>query len=919
MRIKQVLMTILMALMIILVLPNKVYAENQSTDSSTEEVEENLKWKLEDSDEDGFDDTLVVYGNSDMSNYVNDSDYPWNPYASSIVNIIVKDDVRAIGEDAFREFYNLENVTLGKNVMKIDMSAFEKCKKLSSITISENVKTIGWYAFKDCTSLTEVNLSDSVTDIGKQAFMNCTSLSKIKMSKNLEIIEDRAFYECQKLKNMHSIFLPKTLKKIGNEAFFRMSGRSIFFVISRVHYPGTKSDWVKIEGSSAREPYGDTLSELVHYVAHHEQKAATCTKSGFEEYWTCNKCGKTAFSDIECTQELDAVPKIPALGHDLDKGVVSEEANCIEEGKITYSCQREGCDYTEIQSIPKNQKHVYKDASYEWSNDNSECTASQVCSLCGYKNIETVKTEKKIIVPATCTQSGKAHCTALFQSSGFQTQEKDISVPKLEHKNTEVKYSKDATCENSGYTGDVYCKDCGKFLAEGTIIKAKGHIWDDGVVKKESTCIEQGEKLYTCFRCNATKIEKIAPTNHNWNDKETIDLKATCETSGRKSIHCNVCNEIKDGSQVIIPALGHNWSSGIIEKKATCTENGTQRVTCLRCGKVKEEVLSPTGHTEVVDKAVDPTCTKEGKTEGKHCSVCNKVLKEQRVMPAKGHSFTNWTTTKSPNCTDKGSKQRSCKVCGYTETEEMNANGHDWKSDYTVDVEPTCTTEGSKSIHCKNCDAVKDSKSIVALGHSYAEEIIKATITKNGKVVTRCQKCGEISTETPIPYPKKIVLSKTALVYNGMVQKSKYIVVGADGKSIPATNYSVVYSKDCKNVGKYTATITFKGNYEGTVSKTFIINPKGTVLKSLTAGVKKITVKWIKQTAQTAGYQIQYSTSSKFAKPKTVTITKNTSTSKAVTKLAGKKKYYVRIRTYKKVSGKNYYSAWSKSKTVKTK
>lgn len=79
MRIKQVLMTILMALMIILVLPNKVYAENQSTDSSTEEVEENLKWKLEDSDEDGFDDTLVVYGNSDMSNYVSASDYPWNP------------------------------------------------------------------------------------------------------------------------------------------------------------------------------------------------------------------------------------------------------------------------------------------------------------------------------------------------------------------------------------------------------------------------------------------------------------------------------------------------------------------------------------------------------------------------------------------------------------------------------------------------------------------------------------------------------------------------------------------------------------------------------------------------------------------------------------------------------------------------
>ena len=660
-----------------------------------------------------------------------------------------------------------------------------------------------------------------------------------------------------------------------------MSGRSIFFVISRVHYPGTKSDWEKIEGSDAREPYGDTLNELVHYVAHHEQKAATCMKTGFEEYWTCNECGKTAFSDIECTQEMDAVPKIPALGHDLDKGVVSKEANCIEEGKIIYSCQREGCDYTETQTIPKNQKHVYKVASYVWSDDNSECTATQVCSLCDYKDIETVKTEKKIVVPATCIQSGKVHYTAVFQKSGFQIQEKDINVPQLEHKNTEVKYSKNPTCENSGYTGDIYCKDCGKFLAEGTVIKAKGHIWDDGVVKKESTCIKQGEKIYTCFRCNTTKIEKIDLTDHNWNDKETIELKATCETSGKKSIHCSVCNEIKDGSQLIIPALGHNWGSGAIEKKATCTE--------------------------------------KGKTEGKHCSVCNKALEEQKVVLAKGHSFTEWTTVKSPNCTDKGSKQRSCEVCGYTETEEMNAKGHDWKSDYTVDVEPTCTAEGSKSIHCKNCDAVKDSQSIAALKHSYTEEITKATVNKDGKIVTKCKKCGEIGAEAVIPHPKKIALSKTSLAYNGVVQNPDYIIVDANGDIISSSNYTVTYSKGCKNVGKYIATITFKGNYEGTVSKTFTINPKGTSLKSLTAGVKKLTVKWAKQTTQTTGYQIQYSTSAKFANAKAVTVTKNTITSKAVTKLAGKKKYYVRIRTYKKVAGKNYYSAWSKSKTVKTK
>lgn len=299
--------------------------------------------------------------------------------------------------------------------------------------------------------------------------------------------------------------------------------------------------------------------------------------------------------------------------------------------------------------------------------------------------------------------------------------------------------------------------------------------------------------------------------------------------------------------------------------------------------------------------------------------MCGEVLEKQTKINAKGHSFTEWTTVKSSNCTDKGSKQRSCKVCGYTETEEMNAKGHDWKSDYTVDVEPTCTAEGSKSIHCKNCDAVKDSQSIAALKHSYTEEITKATINKDGKIVTKCKKCGEIGAESVISYPKKIALSKTSLVYNGVVQKPDSIIVDANGDTIASSNYTVTYSKGCKNVGKYTATITFKGNYEGAVSKTFTINPKGTSLKSLTAGVRKMTVKWAKQTAQTTGYQIQYSTNAKFANAKAVTVTKNTLTSKAVTKLAGKKKYYVRIRTYKKVAGKNYYSAWSKSKTVKTK
>ena len=127
-----------------------------------------------------------------------------------------------------------------------------------------------------------------------------------------------------------------------------------------------------------------------------------------------------------------------------------------------------------------------------------------------------------------------------------------------------------------------------------------------------------------------------------------------------------------------------------------------------------------------------------------------------------------------------------------------------------------------------------------------------------------------------------------------------------------------------KNVGKYTVKIVFKEYYDGSKYITYNINPKGTSVSKVTATKKGFKVKWKKQATQTTGYQVQYSTSSKFKKGnKTVNITKNKTTSKSIKKLAAKKKYYVRVRTYKtvKVNGKNVklYSGWSKAKKVTTK
>ncbi len=202
--------------------------------------------------------------------------------------------------------------------------------------------------------------------------------------------------------------------------------------------------------------------------------------------------------------------------------------------------------------------------------------------------------------------------------------------------------------------------------------------------------------------------------------------------------------------------------------------------------------------------------------------------------------------------------------------------------------------------------------------HTYKTTVTPATTKANGKIVRKCTVCGVTSTST-IYYPKTITLSATSYTYNGKVRKPSVTVKGSNGKTISSGNYTVTYPSGRKNVGTYTVTINFKGNYSGTVKRTFTIKPKATGISRLTAGRKKFSVKWNKITAQTTGYQIQYSTSSRFKGAKTITITKNSTSSKTVSKLKGKKKYYVRVRTYKTVNGKKIYSSWSKAKSVTTK
>lgn len=155
--------------------------------------------------------------------------------------------------------------------------------------------------------------------------------------------------------------------------------------------------------------------------------------------------------------------------------------------------------------------------------------------------------------------------------------------------------------------------------------------------------------------------------------------------------------------------------------------------------------------------------------------------------------------------------------------------------------------------------------------------------------------------------------------YSGKSQTQKVSVKNSLMSLNSGSEYRVSYSGN-KSVGTAKVKITGIGNYNGSITKTFKINPKGTSLKSVKKGKKSFKATWKKSSKTwTTGYQVQYSTSKKFKKAKTTTVKSYKKTKVTVKKLKKRKTYYVHMRTYKTVKGKKYYSGWSKVKKVKTK
>ena len=506
----------------------------------------------------------------------------------------------------------------------------------------------------------------------------------------------------------------------------------------------------------------------------------------------------------------------------------------------------------------------------------------------------------------TCTSEGTK--TKTCTQCGATVTE---TIAKLSHSYTATVVA--PTCTTNGYTLHK-CSVCGTSYKDSTT-KAIGHSYGNSVVTKQPTCTSEGTKTKTCTKCNARVTETIPKTSHKYAD--TV-VAPTCTADGYTLHKCSVCGTSYKDS--ITKATGHSYGNSVVTKQPTCTSEGTKIKTCTKCNVTVTEKLPAKGHTAVTDKGYPATCTTAGKTDGSHCSVCNTVIKVQTVIYATGHKSSGWIVDKAASIGVKGSKHKECTVCKKVlETAEIPALSRISISKASVTLSTSTYAYDGKAK--KPGVTVKLNGKTLKNGTDYT--VSYSNNTKVGTATVKITGKGNYTGSVSKTYNIKNNFKKATI--SGISNKSytgknitQSFTVKYNGKTLKkGTDYTVSYLSN-KNIGTATVKVTGKGSYAGTITKTFKINPAKQEIQKLTAKSKAFFVDWAQKGSAT-GYEIQYATNSKFTSAKKVTITNNKTDKTTISKLSGKKKYYVRVRSYTTVKGTKYYGAWSASKSVTTK
>ena len=268
-------------------------------------------------------------------------------------------------------------------------------------------------------------------------------------------------------------------------------------------------------------------------------------------YRTSVNTTETTANDSEQTMSL-SVPKSKVTGLKVafDKTSYSLRTGESTEVKLTAKLTVFGSDtiVTDLPAISVNDPSIatYSNGKITGVAEGSTTLTASLYGLTAadMPTINVYRCEHhwdqgEIITEATCTEEGEKKFTCSICGD-----EKTEKVSATGHQHTEIRNKKEATCKETGYSGDTWCKDCGKKILPGqTIAKTENHSWDAGKVTTKATCTEEGEKTFTCTICGNTNTKKVNATGHSYGAYKVVK-EPTNKRKGLKSKTCSVCGKI---------------------------------------------------------------------------------------------------------------------------------------------------------------------------------------------------------------------------------------------------------------------------------------------------------------------------------------------------------------------------------------
>ena len=534
-------------------------------------------------------------------------------------------------------------------------------------------------------------------------------------------------------------------------------------------------------------------------------------------YRTSVNTTETTANDSEQTMSL-SVPKSKVTGFKatFDKTSYTLRAGELTEVKLTAKLTVFGSDtiVTDLPAISVNDPSIatYSNGKITGVAEGSTTLTASMYGLTAadMPTINVYRCEHhwdqgEIITEATCTEEGEKKFTCSICGD-----EKTEKVSATGHQHTEIRNKKEATCKETGYSGDTWCKDCGKKILSGqTIAKTENHSWDAGKVTTKATCTEEGEKTFTCSICGDKKTEKISATGHQHTELRN-KKEATCKETGYSGdTWCKDCGKKILSGQAIAKTEDHSWNQGEITKEPTCKEEGEKTFTCSICGNTKTEKVSTTDHQHMeIRNQKNPTCKEAGYSGDTYCADCGvKISSGKTIAKTKNHNWDGGVITTEPTCTERGEKTFTCTICGNTNTKKVNATGHSYGA-YKVVKEPTNKRKGLKSKTCSVC------------GKIVYEAIPKTNFSPTDSSETNPDQNPQTSQKTT----RKIKLNRRKLTLKkGKSFRLKVTLAPADSQD------KITYKTSNKKIATVSKTGKIKAKKKGKVKITVISGKKKAV------------------------------------------------------------------------------------------